>query len=222
MLKTSLLASSMYSHGGVFINFVIQEIVYSMIEYIRGSIAELTPTYAVIEASGIGYMICITLPAYTALTGQTEAKLLIHEAIREDAYQLYGFISVQERELFRALIGVSGVGANTARMSLSSIAAPELEGVIISGDHARLKNVKGIGTKTAQRIIVDLRDKIKPSADAVLPATAVVSEVYEEALAALTMLGFPRPQSQKTLKKIFDADPLVKVETAIKRALAMM
>lgn len=193
-----------------------------MIEYIKGNIAELTPTYAVVETGGIGYMICITLPAYTALSGQSEAKLLIHESIREDAYQLYGFVTALERELFRSLIGVSGVGANTARMILSSIAAPELEGVIISGDHGRLKGVKGIGVKTAQRIIVDLRDKIKPSGDALIVQPAVNPDVYDEALAALTMLGFARQQSQKALKKIFDADPLVKVETAIKRALAMM
>ncbi len=137
-----------------------------MIEYIKGTLAELTPTYAVIECNGIGYMICITLPAYSALEGTTQAKLLIHEAIREDAHQLYGFISEQERSLFRSLIGVSGVGTNTARMILSSIPAPELERVIVGGDHTRLKNVKGIGIKTAQRIIVDLRDKIKPIGDA--------------------------------------------------------
>lgn len=193
-----------------------------MIEYIKGAIAELTPTYTVIETGGIGYMLCITLPTYTALTDRSEAKLLVHEAIREDAYQLYGFMSEQERSLFRALIGVSGVGANTARMILSSITAPELEGIIISGDHSRLKSVKGIGVKTAQRIIVDLRDKIKPSGDALINQPVAVSDVFDEALAALTMLGFTRQQSQKALKKIFDADPLVKVETAIKQALAMM
>lgn len=193
-----------------------------MIEYLRGELAELTPTYAVVDTGGIGYMVCITLPAYTALNGQKEAKLLIHEAIREDAYQLYGFINEQERSLFRALIGVSGVGANTARMILSSVPAPELEGVIINGDHAKLKNVKGIGVKTAQRIIVDLRDKIKPTGDTLIMQPVAESEVFDEALAALTMLGFTRQQSQKALKKIFDADPLVKVEAAIKQALAMM
>lgn len=194
-----------------------------MIEYIRGTIAELTPTYAVIECSGLGYMLSITLPAYTTLNdGRKEAKLLVHEAIREDAYQLYGFINEQERSLFRLLIGVSGVGTNTGRMILSSISAPELEQIIVSGDHARLKNVKGIGTKTAQRIIVDLRDKIKPTGDALLSQPIVTSEVYDEALSALVMLGFARPQSQKVLKKIFDADPAIKVEVAIKKALAMM
>ena len=193
-----------------------------MIEYIRGTVTELTPTYAVIECGGIGYMLCITLPAYTALEGTKEAKLLVHEAIREDAHLLFGFINEQERSLFRSLIGVSGVGANTARMILSSIPAPELEMVIISGDHTKLKNVKGIGTKTAQRIIDDLRDKIKPTGDSLINQPVVTSEVYDEALAALLMLGFARPQSQKALKKIFDTDPTVKVEVAIKKALAMM
>lgn len=193
-----------------------------MIEYLRGAIAELTPTYAVIDTGGIGYMASITLTAYTALQGATEARLLIHEAIREDAYQLYGFINEQERSLFRALIGVSGVGANTARMILSSVPAPELELVIVNGDHNRLKNVKGIGTKTAQRIIVDLRDKIKPTGETLINQPALTSEVYDEALSALTMLGFTRQQSQKVLKKIFEEDPSVKVENAIKKALAMM
>lgn len=193
-----------------------------MIEYISGKLARLTPTDAVIDCSGMGYMLCITLPTYTALEGAKEATLLVHEAIREDAYTLYGFLTEQERQLFRSLIGVSGVGANTARMILSSIPAPELETVIVSGDHTRLKNVKGIGIKTAQRIIVDLRDKIKPTGDALINKPEITSEVYDEALAALLMLGFARPQSQKALKKIFDADPTIKVEVAIKKALAMM
>ncbi len=193
-----------------------------MIEFLSGKLAELTPAYAVIDTGGVGYLANITLTAYTALEERQEARLLIHESIREDAYQLYGFLNEQERSLFRELIGVSGVGANTARMILSSIPAPELEGVIISGDHTRLKNVKGIGTKTAQRIIVDLRDKIKPTGDTLINQPVAASETYDEALAALTMLGFSRPQSQKALKKIFDADPTIKVESAIKKALAMM
>ena len=193
-----------------------------MIEYISGPVAELTPTYAVIDCHGIGYLLNITLPAFTALEGQTQARLLVHEVIREDTHQLFGFINEQERSLFRLLLGVSGVGANTARMILSSIPAPELEGVIISGDHLKLKNVKGIGTKTAQRVIVDLRDKIKPSGATLFIQTESTSEVFEEALAALVMLGFPRPAAQKVLKKIFDADPAAKVETAIKKALAML
>lgn len=193
-----------------------------MIEYICGSIAELTPTYAVLECNGVGYMLCITLTTFSALEGAQQTKLLVHESIREDAHQLFGFLSDRERQLFRLLIGVSGVGANTARMILSSIPAPELEAVIAGGDHSRLKNVKGIGIKTAQRIIVDLRDKIKPTNDTLINQSATVSDVYDEALLALVMLGFARQQSQKALKKIFDADPTIKVESAIKKALAMM
>lgn len=193
-----------------------------MIEYISGPLAQLTPTYAVIDCSGVGYLLNITLPAFTSLEGAKEARLLVHEIIREDTHQLFGFVNEQERQLFRLLLGVSGVGANTARMILSSIPAPELEGVILSGDHLKLKNVKGIGTKTAQRVIVDLRDKIKPSEATLFIQTASNSEVFEEALAALVMLGFPKPAAQKALKKIFDADPMAKVETAIKKALAML
>lgn len=195
-----------------------------MIEYIHGQLAELTPAYAVVDCHGVGYLLAITLTAYTELQDKKEAHLLVHEAIREDAYQLYGFVSRQERELFRELIGVSGVGANTARMILSSIPAPELAAVIIAGDHTRLKAVKGIGAKTAQRIVVDLRDKIKPAGD--MPLAAIVapamSETFEEALAALVMLGFPRPAAQKALRKLFEADPQIKVELAIKKALAML
>lgn len=193
-----------------------------MIEYIKGALAELTPASVVIECGGIGYLLNISLSTFSSLEGVKEAKLLVHEVIREDAHQLYGFATEQERVLFRALIGVSGVGANTARMILSSFQAPELEAVIVNGDHARLKNVKGIGAKTAQRIIVDLKDKIKPMGDALILQPMLGSEVFDEALSALVMLGFPRPQSQKVLKKIFDANPSVKVEVAIKQALAMM
>jgi len=193
-----------------------------MIEYIKGAITELTPTYAVIECGNIGYMLNITVTAYTQLEGCGDCKLLVHEIIREDTHSLYGFITEQERALFRLLIGVSGVGANTARMILSSIAAPELEQIILNGDHSRLKNVKGIGIKTAQRIIVDLKDKIKPMGDAFILQPTIASEVYEEALAALLMLGFARQQSQKVLKKLFDEEPSLKVETAIKKALSMM
>lgn len=193
-----------------------------MIEYLRGPIAELTPAYAVIEAAGIGYMLNISLSTYTALQAAKDAKLLVHEAIREDAWVLYGFATERERALFRALIGVSSVGAGTARVILSSLAPAELEKAIIAGDHAKLKNVKGIGAKTAQRIIVDLKDKIKPGADAFISQPTVSGETFEEALAALVMLGFPKPAAQKALDKIFAADPTIKVEAAVKQALAMM
>lgn len=194
-----------------------------MIEYIKGTLAELTPAYAVIETNGgVGYFLNITLSAYTELEGKKEATLLVHEAIREDAFQLFGFINDRERALFRALIGVSGVGANTARVILSSIPAPELEQVIVSGDIRRLKAVKGIGSKTAERILVDLKDKIKVADDTVIRLTKTNTETFEEALAALVMLGFPKAAASKVLGKLIDADPSIKVENAIKKALAML
>lgn len=196
-----------------------------MIEFIRGRIAELNPAAVTLDTGAIGYLLNISLTTFSALqqAGAKEVKLLVHEIIREDAHLLFGFLDSAEREMFRLLIGVSGIGANTARMILSSIPAAELETVIASGDHSRLKNVKGIGTKTAQRVIVDLRDKIKPSdATLTIQPAASTGEVFDEALAALVMLGFQRQQSQKVLKKIFESDPLVKVEGAIKRALTMM
>lgn len=197
-----------------------------MYDYIKGSVTELTPTSAVIDNHGIGYMINISLSTFEAIqNSKGEIRLLLHEVIREDAWVLYGFMEIRERDMFRLLIGVSGVGPNTANLILSSIPVTELEMVIISGDHTRLKNVKGIGVKTAQRIIVDLKDKIKLNDDTLSIQPDVFTsgnDVYEEALAALTALGFARPQSQKVLKRIFDADPLVKVEVAIKKALSMM
>ncbi len=193
-----------------------------MIEYVKGPIAELTPAYAVIDCGGVGYLLNITLTAYTELQARSEARLLVHEAIREDAWTLFGFINERERSMFRALIGVSGVGANTARMILSSIPAAELEMVIVGSDVRRLKSVKGIGAKTAERILVDLRDKIKPMGNVAAMRAPVSSEIYDEALAALVMLGFAKPLSQKVLDKIFADTPDAKVEDAIKRALTMM
>lgn len=197
-----------------------------MIEYIKGVATEITPTYAVIEANSIGYLINISISTFEEIQrSQGELKILLHEVIREDAHLLYGFMTSIEREMFLLLIGVSGVGPNTAMLILSSIPVADLQVIITSGDHTRLKNVKGIGVKTAQRIIVDLKDKIKPL-DATLSlqpdASRSNNEVYEEALAALTALGFVRQQSQKVLKKIFDATPDAKVEVVIKKALSMM
>lgn len=193
-----------------------------MIEYIKGEITERTPTYAVIETSGIGYFINISLPCYTALGSMTTTKLLIYEIIREDTHQLYGFLEQAERTLFELLIGVSGVGANTARMILSSIPVAELEQTIMNADSRRLKSVKGIGAKTAERIIVDLKDKIKPSGSTLIQQAMPDSEIFDEALSAMVMLGFPRAAAQKVMKKIFEETPDIKVEAAIKKALAMM
>lgn len=194
-----------------------------MIDYIRGAVAELTPTYAVIETSGgVGYMLNISLNTYTRLEGVGEARLYVYEAIREDAYVLYGFVERREREMFLLLVSVSGVGPSIARMILSSITVPDLETAISTGDSNSLKMVKGIGVKTAQRIIVDLKDKIKPAGNTLIEQTPSRSEVYDEALAAMVALGFAQQQSQKALKKLFAENPAVTVEQAIKRALKMM
>ena len=173
-------------------------------------------------AGGVAYLLNITLPTFTALQSQREARLLLHESIREDAWVLFGFLTEQERELFRALVGVSGVGAGTARMILSAIAAADLGAVIASGDVRRLKSVKGVGAKTAERIIVDLRDKIKTDPSTLLEQAPAASANYDEALEALVILGFPRPASVKALKKVFDADPTTSIEMAVKRAMSML
>ena len=194
-----------------------------MIEYIKGQLTSLNPAAAVIEtAGGVAYLLQISLPTFSKLEGLTEARLLVHEAIKEDAWTLYGFLDEAERELFRLLIGVSGVGASTARMILSAMSAEELSAVIATSDVKRMKSVKGIGAKTAERIIVDLRDKIKaPDATLIIQSPAT-SEAFDEALAALTMLGFAAAQSRKVLKKLFDADPGLRVEAAIRKPLPLM
>lgn len=193
-----------------------------MLEYIKGNIAELNPASVIIDNNGIGYEIGISLSTYSQLEGRTEAKLLLHEVIREDAHLLFGFATTRERELFRLLIGVSGVGANTARVILSSIAPAELETAIATADEPQLKAVKGVGAKTAQRIIVDLRDKIKPVDSSLIIERTATTDAFNEGLAALTMLGFPRQASEKVLKKLFADDPSVRVESAIKQALKML
>lgn len=193
-----------------------------MIEYIKGEVAELNPAYVVIEAGGIGYLINISLQCFSALESMTTAKLLIHEVIREDAHNLYGFLKADERAMFELLVGVSGVGANTARMILSSMTVDELGEAIAAGQSKRLKSIKGIGLKTAERIIVDLKDKIKAPEATLIKQSQASAEVFDEALAALVMLGFQRQLADKTLTAIFNADPATKVEAAIKKALTMM
>ena len=194
-----------------------------MIETIKGEISGLNPATVTLEtAGGVGYLLNITLPTFTKLEGKTEAKLFVHEAIREDAWVLYGFLTEDERELFRALVGVSGVGAASARMILSTITAADLRVVIASADARRLKSVKGIGAKTAERIIVDLKDKIKADPTAAIDTPATTSPVFDEALDALVILGFQRQASQKILKKLFAETPDLSIESAIKKAMAMM
>lgn len=197
-----------------------------MIEYVKGAIAELTPATAVVDCHGVGYGLNISLNTFSALQGKLEAKLYVYEAIREDAYVLYGFSTRQERALFLLLISVSGIGGNTARMILSALTPAELVNVISSGNDKLLKTVKGIGLKTAQRIIVDLKDKIASVEieGAASPNTSATmatghSEILEEAVAALTMLGFPPAPSQKVALAILKEEPEAAVERVIKLAL---
>lgn len=195
-----------------------------MIEYIKGELIETTPALAVIDCNGIGYGINISLNTYSAIQGKQQVKLYIHEAIREDAHVLFGFATKQERELFLLLISVSGIGGNTARMILSALSPSELCNVISSGNDKLLKGVKGIGLKTAQRIIVDLKDKIAATgvetvAGSIATLTVSHSEVYEEAVAALTMLGFAQAPSQKVVTAILKEEPGLTVEKVIKLAL---
>jgi Holliday junction DNA helicase RuvA len=195
-----------------------------MLDYIKGEIVELTPASVVIETGGLGYIAHISLNTYSALNGLKSCKLYIYESIREDAHQLFGFMEKRERELFLHLISVSGVGANTARMVLSSIATYELEGIIASGNAIALKTVKGIGSKTAERIIIDLKDKIKVSGSPVssLPQSGASGEAAKEAVSALTMLGFNLLASQKVVAKIEKEHPAFTVEEIIKNALKML
>lgn len=195
-----------------------------MIEYLKGEVTELNPTNCVIESGGVGYGLNITLPDYEALNaGSREViKMYVHESIREDAHDLYGFLNKEAREAFRLLIGVSGVGPNTARLILSSLTLEQFQNAISSGNELPLKSVKGIGGKTAQRIIVDLKDKIKDTGLALNLSVPVSGGSYEDASSALVMLGFTTAQSQKVLSKIFKENPTLSTEQAIKLALKML
>jgi Holliday junction DNA helicase RuvA len=195
-----------------------------MLDYIKGEIVELTPAWVVIETGGLGYIAHISLNTYSALSGMQQCRLFVYEAIREDAHQLFGFFEKRERELFLLLISVSGVGANTARMMLSSLAVYELEGIISTGNSTALKTIKGIGSKTAERIIIDLKDKVKPGAGPVSTPgmIAVQTEAAKEAVSALMMLGFNQPASQKVVGKLVKDNPSLTVEQLIKNALKML
>ena len=200
-----------------------------MIEYVKGEIAEVTPAYAVIDVHGVGYGLNISLNTYSAIQGKQEARLWVYESIREDAYVLFGFGTREERDMFLLLITVSGVGANTARVILSELSAAELCNVIATGNERILKGVKGIGLKTAQRIIVDLKDKI-PDVGALELRTSGVQtnaqqmapaqkQVRDEAVSALTMLGFAPAPTQKVVNVLLKDHPDLTVEQVVKMAL---
>lgn len=195
-----------------------------MIEYIKGDITEISPAHVVLENAGIGYFINISLPTYTNLADKSSTKLFIYESIREDAEILYGFLSKSERELFLHLLSVSGVGASTARMIMSSLSVLEIQEIILTGNVNALKAVKGIGQKTAERVIVDLKDKIGKIEMETGSANLFGkdSQVKIEAVSALVMLGFNQQASGKAVEKILKDSPGAAVEQVIKLALKII
>ena len=194
-----------------------------MYNYIRGKLDEATPAYAVVDCGGVGYLLEISVNTYSQIKDLDEVKLLVHEVVREDAHLLMGFYTEAERQMFRLLIGVNGVGAATARIMLSSLTVDELTRAILDQDVKRVQKVKGIGAKTAQRILLELRDKVDPFATG-LPAgsagAASSGSNAEEALSALVMLGFPKTAAEKVLNKVCGANPGASVEDLIKLTLA--
>ncbi len=195
-----------------------------MYEFISGRIAELTPAHAVVETGGVGYYLNISLRTFSEIEGLTEAKLYVHFAVREDAQILYGFATPAERELFRRLVSVSGVGGSTARMVLSTYSPAELAGIISSENAVLLKNVKGLGLKTAEKIIVELRDKMTgialgEGAGAAGKIAPELDAVHGEALAALAMLGFSRAASDKVVRAVMKENPGAAVEEVIRHSL---
>lgn len=195
-----------------------------MIEYIKGEITDLNPAYCVLETNGVGYLLNISLTTYQEIQKSSTARLYAYESIREDAHQLFGFSTKDERDLFLLLISVSGVGASTARMILSKLSPAELKESLASGNVNALKAVKGIGLKTAQRIIVDLKDKVGAlgSADIDLADVNSRSEKAEEAVAAMVALGFQQQPSAKVVEKLIKEDPDMSVSKIIKKALSMI
>ena len=197
-----------------------------MIEYIKGELTELTPALATVEAGGVGYGLSISLNTFSAIQGKKEVKLYVYESIREDAHVLFWFVNKKEREMFLQLITVNGVGANTARMMLSGMSVSELCNAISTGNARLIQNIKGIGKMTAQRIIVDLKDKIVALgiADQTVPGPAysggeAAAVVKEEAVSALTMLGFSPAPTQKVVMQILKEQPDLPVEQVVKLAL---
>jgi holliday junction DNA helicase RuvA len=190
-----------------------------MYEFIQGEIAQLTPTQVVVEAGGVGYSIHISLNTYTSLNGKPRAKVFTHLIVREDAHLLYGFATLAERELFRNLLSVNGVGAATALMMLSSLSSEEIASAITTDNINLLKSVKGIGLKTAQRIIIELKDKMGKVAAAGQILIPSDNTIQNEALSALVMLGFARKDAEKAIVGILKEQPGLSVEIVIKHAL---
>lgn len=200
-----------------------------MYDFIRGKLIEVNPAYAVLEAGGVGYLLNISLNTYSRLAGIDAIKLYTHLVVREDAHVLYGFADLEEREVFRQLISVSGIGPNTARLLLSSLNVGEIKQAITAGNVGILKSVKGIGEKSAQRIIVDLRDKLDKGADTIQKVEFSHNTVREESLSGLIVLGFPKKLAEKAIDEVIrqhreDSDISLKegglnVETLIKEAL---
>lgn len=197
-----------------------------MYEYITGTLAEAAPAYAIVETGGIGYFINISLQTYSEIENRSEVKLFLHHIVREDAQIFYGFATKIERDLFRMLIGVSGVGGNTARMIQSTYSPSELQNIIATGNATLLKNVKGLGIKTAQKIIVDLSGKVLDLTEGAATAVAAVggaaNEAFDEALSALVMLGFQKSASDKVLRKLLKDNPSATVEELVRLALKQL
>lgn len=193
-----------------------------MIDYIKGAIVELLPTDVVIECGGIGYHAFISLQTFASLDGKSSVTLYIHHILREDEEMFYGFATKEERQFFRLLIGVSGVGANTARMMLSSLNADEIRDAILSENVARIKSIKGIGLKTAQRIILELKDKVvkgESNDSALLFSGQSLNAAAEEATTALVLLGFAKPAASKVINTLLKENPNFSVEQLIKLSL---
>jgi Holliday junction DNA helicase RuvA len=193
-----------------------------MFEYLSGKLVELTPSYAVVETSGIGYVVEISLNTYTSLSGAETCRIYTHLVVREDAHLFFGFFSKSERQIFRLLISVSGIGPNTARVMLSSLSPGEIKNAVLTDNVNLLKSVKGIGVKTAERAIIELRDKMDKTeiADEILSTQN--NTIKNEALSALVMLGFPKKNAETVLDKILSDTPNIQVENAVKQALKRM
>lgn len=190
-----------------------------MFEYIKGAVADLKPSYLVVEANSVGYFVHISLHTYTEIQGKETIKIYLHQVVREDAHLLYGFSTESERELFRMLISVSGIGSNTAIMMFSSLSPDEVRSAILNENINLLKSIKGIGIKTAQRVIIDLKDKVgkTPASEQIISSTD--NTLRNEALSALIMLGFAKKPAEKELDRILSANPKQSVESVIKQAL---